>query len=105
MLLRTLAVAAAEQLHAQHGLGMFHHPADARRGDVEQPRGTANAAGDHDGPDDLDLTKRKHVHCNKNLRHRKPASYAPGRARCPAECNMKLRAAEMLVIDGIGSAG
>ena len=55
------AMAAAEQFQAEDGLGMLHHPADARRGDVEQARRAAHGSGHHDGPDDLDLAQRQHA--------------------------------------------
>jgi hypothetical protein len=39
---------------------MLHDAADAGRRNIEQTRSATDAAGHHDGPDDLDLAERKH---------------------------------------------
>src|SRR6266700_546107 len=54
------AVLAREEADAERALGIFDEPADARRRDVEEFRGTADRSRNHHGANDFYLSQRHH---------------------------------------------
>ena len=82
--------APREELRAERVLGVFHQPAEPRRGDVEEPRRSGDRSRQHDRADDFDLAQGQHGEL----------SWPGGRSWVVSRPNMMLRWAQILVFDG-----